>query len=120
MTLLILGLHLLRVSCVGCVAVQVSLEMETFHLLDLARCSEGNSLQAAAFCIAAAERYSNKCVAWVVCCCWLLVCRVGPPRMGCFLGSQQIMCPWQGLPSASLLSCRLWVCTVWAVDGRLR
>lgn len=38
----------------------VSLEMETFHLLDLARCSEGNSLQAAAFCIAAAERYSNK------------------------------------------------------------
>lgn len=41
-------------------AVQVSLEMETFHLLDLARCSEGNSLQAAAFCIAAAERYSNK------------------------------------------------------------
>lgn len=38
----------------------VSLEMETFHLLDLARCSKGNSIQAAAFCIAAAERYSNK------------------------------------------------------------
>jgi hypothetical protein len=34
--------------------------METFHLLDLARCSDGNSIQAAAFCIAAAERYSNK------------------------------------------------------------
>lgn len=55
---------------VSAVAAQVSLEMETFHLLDLARCSEGNSLQAAAFCIAAAERYSNKCVAWVV--CWLV------------------------------------------------
>lgn len=38
----------------------VSLEMETFHLLDLARCSVGNSIQAAAFCIAAAERYSNR------------------------------------------------------------
>jgi uridine phosphorylase len=39
----------------------VSLEMETFHLLDLARCSKG-SIKAAAFCIAAAERYSNR---WV-------------------------------------------------------
>ena len=38
----------------------VSLEMETFHLLDLARCSRG-SIKAAAFCIAAAERYSNRC-----------------------------------------------------------
>lgn len=37
----------------------VSLEMETFHLLDLARCSRG-SIRAAAFCIAAAERYSNR------------------------------------------------------------
>ncbi|KAF6266147.1 nucleoside phosphorylase domain-containing protein [Scenedesmus sp. NREL 46B-D3] len=37
----------------------VSLEMETFHLLDLARCSKG-SIKAAAFCIAAAERYSNR------------------------------------------------------------
>lgn len=36
----------------------VSLEMETFHLYDLARCSRG-SLKAAAFCIALAERYSN-------------------------------------------------------------
>jgi uridine phosphorylase len=40
----------------------VSLEMETFHLLDLARCSRG-SIKAAAFCIAAAERYSNR---WVL------------------------------------------------------
>ncbi|WIA16113.1 hypothetical protein OEZ85_012832 [Tetradesmus obliquus] len=37
----------------------VSLEMETFHLLDLARCSRGG-IKAAAFCIAAAERYSNR------------------------------------------------------------
>eukprot|EP00879_Flechtneria_rotunda_P020628 GHRR01021707.1.p1 GENE.GHRR01021707.1~~GHRR01021707.1.p1 ORF type:complete len:312 (+),score=96.98 GHRR01021707.1:257-1192(+) len=37
----------------------VSLEMETFHLLDLARCSRG-SIKAAAFCIGAAERYSNR------------------------------------------------------------
>jgi uridine phosphorylase len=37
----------------------ISLEMETFHLLDLARCSR-NSIKAAAFCIAAAERYSNR------------------------------------------------------------
>lgn len=37
----------------------ISLEMETFHLLDLARCSNG-SIRAAAFCIAAAERYSNR------------------------------------------------------------
>ncbi|KAF8055740.1 purine nucleoside phosphorylase [Scenedesmus sp. PABB004] len=37
----------------------VSLEMETFHLLDLARCSRG-AVRAAAFCIAAAERYSNR------------------------------------------------------------
>jgi uridine phosphorylase len=37
----------------------ISLEMETFHLLDLARCSNG-SIKASAFCIAAAERYSNR------------------------------------------------------------
>lgn len=37
----------------------MSLEMETFHLLDLARCSKGG-IKAAAFCIAAAERYSNR------------------------------------------------------------
>lgn len=37
----------------------VSLEMETFHLLDLARCSNG-SVRATAFCIALAERYSNR------------------------------------------------------------
>lgn len=36
----------------------ISLEMETFHLYDLARCS-GGSVRAAAFCIALAERYSN-------------------------------------------------------------
>lgn len=42
----------------------VSLEMETFHLLDLARCSRGG-IKAAAFCIAAAERYSNR---WAGCC----------------------------------------------------
>jgi hypothetical protein len=49
--------------CVLCAVpslLQVSLEMETFHLLDLARCSDGSSIQAAAFCIAAAERYSNR------------------------------------------------------------
>jgi hypothetical protein len=34
--------------------------METFHLLDLARCSRGGSIRAAAVCIAAAERYSNE------------------------------------------------------------
>lgn len=37
----------------------MSLEMETFHLLDLARCSKG-TIKAAAFHIAAAERYSNR------------------------------------------------------------
>lgn len=42
----------------------MSLEMETFHLLDLARCSRG-SIKAAAFCIGAAERYSNR---WAVQC----------------------------------------------------
>jgi hypothetical protein len=36
-----------------------TLQMETFHLLDLARCSSG-SVRAAAVCIAAAERYSNR------------------------------------------------------------
>jgi len=46
--------------CASLTLLQVSLEMETFHLLDLARCSVGNSIQAAAFCIAAAERYSNR------------------------------------------------------------
>jgi hypothetical protein len=37
----------------------LSLEMETFQLLDLARCS-GGTIKAAAFCIAAAERHSNR------------------------------------------------------------
>lgn len=37
----------------------VSLEMETFQLLDLARCSQG-SIKAASVCIALAERYSNQ------------------------------------------------------------
>ncbi|KAG2439128.1 hypothetical protein HXX76_004495 [Chlamydomonas incerta] len=36
----------------------VSLEMETFQLLDLARCSRG-SIKAAGMCVALAERYSN-------------------------------------------------------------
>ncbi len=36
----------------------ISLEMETFQLLDLARCSRG-SVRAMGFCIALAERYSN-------------------------------------------------------------
>ena len=37
----------------------VSLEMETFHLLDLARCSRGG-VKAAGMCLAVAERASNK------------------------------------------------------------
>jgi hypothetical protein len=57
--------------------MQVSLEMETFHLLDLARCSDGSSIQAAAFCIAAAERYSNRCgtplTAGLLCNAWAWV-----------------------------------------------
>lgn len=57
---LCIPLVFLLLACCLPDVLQVSLEMETFHLLDLARCSEGNSLQAAAFCIAAAERYSNK------------------------------------------------------------
>ncbi|GLC65493.1 hypothetical protein PLESTF_000302500 [Pleodorina starrii] len=36
----------------------VSLEMETFQLLDLARCSKG-SIKAIGMCVALAERYSN-------------------------------------------------------------
>ncbi|KAG2498251.1 hypothetical protein HYH03_004001 [Edaphochlamys debaryana] len=36
----------------------VSLEMETFQLLDLARCSRG-SIRATGMCVALAERYSN-------------------------------------------------------------
>jgi uridine phosphorylase len=39
----------------------VSLEMETFHLLDLARCSRGG-VKAAGMCLAVAERASN---AWL-------------------------------------------------------
>jgi uridine phosphorylase len=37
----------------------LSLEMETFHLLDLARCSRG-SVRAAAFAIVLAQRYDNQ------------------------------------------------------------
>lgn len=37
----------------------ISLEMETFQLLHLAQCSKGG-VAAAAFCIALAERYSNR------------------------------------------------------------
>jgi len=38
----------------------VSLEMETFHLLDLARCARANSVRGVGMCIALAERYSNR------------------------------------------------------------
>ncbi|KAG2494589.1 hypothetical protein HYH03_007355 [Edaphochlamys debaryana] len=37
----------------------MSLEMETFHLMDLARCSKG-SIRATGICVALAERYSNE------------------------------------------------------------
>jgi len=37
----------------------LSMEMETFQMLDLARCSNG-SIRAASMCIALAERYSNR------------------------------------------------------------
>ena len=40
----------------------LSLEMETFHLLDLARCS-GGKIKAAAVAIALAERYTNDFIA---------------------------------------------------------
>lgn len=40
----------------------VSLEMESFHLLDLARCSKG-SIQAAAAAIVLAERQTNAFIA---------------------------------------------------------
>ncbi|MCJ1240370.1 hypothetical protein MMC14_008372 [Varicellaria rhodocarpa] len=40
----------------------LSLEMETFHLFDLARCS-GGKIKAAAMAIALAERYTNDFIA---------------------------------------------------------
>ena len=40
----------------------LSLEMETFHLFDLARCS-GGRIKAAAMAIALAERYTNDFIA---------------------------------------------------------
>ena len=40
----------------------LSLEMETFHLFDLARCSNGK-VKAAAMAIALAERYTNNFIA---------------------------------------------------------
>ena len=40
----------------------LSLEMETFHLFDLARCS-GGRIKAAAVAIALAERYTNDFIA---------------------------------------------------------
>ncbi len=40
----------------------LSLEMETFHLFDLARCS-GGKIKAAAVAIALAERYTNDFIA---------------------------------------------------------
>ena len=40
----------------------LSLEMETFHLFDLARCS-GGKVKAAAMAIALAERYTNDFIA---------------------------------------------------------
>ncbi|KAL6753071.1 nucleoside phosphorylase domain-containing protein [Haematococcus lacustris] len=42
----------------------ISLEMETFHLLDLARCSRGGSVKAVGMCIALAERYSNRLMSY--------------------------------------------------------
>ncbi|KAF5834014.1 hypothetical protein DUNSADRAFT_9451 [Dunaliella salina] len=38
----------------------ISLEMETFQLLDLARCAKGSSILGMSMCIALAERYSNR------------------------------------------------------------